>query len=183
MPRYARVQVILIMSGMRRYPSKREHVSSMPGRGFITFLLVGNVSVWIYRTMQAKELILHDIELIYYGNLAWLLLVNISLPLLLFYRFHSSICLADVWHCAYAPLHEKVPKARATSSGELRGGGSDVGKRNGQFSMRHLHVPSIDHMMRSVSVVNLANSRGFSDHEEFDAVDSDFAYGEFALPI
>lgn len=49
------LQVILVASGLRRYPSKREHLDEMPGRGSITFLLVVNVVVWICRTMQAKQ--------------------------------------------------------------------------------------------------------------------------------
>lgn len=103
-------QVIVVLSGMRRYPSKASHLSDMPGRGFITFLVVANVSVWIFRTLQAKELMLQDTQRNFYGDIAWLLLMNINLPLLLFYRFHSSICLADVWMVAYEPLHQKVSK-------------------------------------------------------------------------
>lgn len=49
------LQVVLVASGLRRYPSKREHLDEMPGRGAITFLIVVNVVVWICRTMQAKQ--------------------------------------------------------------------------------------------------------------------------------
>jgi hypothetical protein len=49
----------------------------------------------------------------FYGSIVWLLLVNINLPLLLFYRFHSSVCFADIWHVAYVPLDEDI--AAATS--------------------------------------------------------------------
>jgi len=43
-----------------------------------------------------------------YGSITWLLLVNVSLPLLLFYRFHSSVSFADAWHVAYTPLYHDV---------------------------------------------------------------------------
>lgn len=49
------LQVVLVASGLRRYPSKRKHLDEMPGRGSITFLIIGNVVVWICRTMQAKQ--------------------------------------------------------------------------------------------------------------------------------
>lgn len=44
----------------------------------------------------------------FYGSGAWLLLTNINLPLLLFFRFHSSICFADVWTVAYKPIYHHV---------------------------------------------------------------------------
>ena len=66
----------------------------------MTFLIVANVTVWICRTAIVKA-IEADTMVGYYSLLPWLLLNNINLPLLLFYRFHSSFCLADIWHSAY----------------------------------------------------------------------------------
>lgn len=43
-----------------------------------------------------------------YGALAWILVHTIAMPLQLFFRFHSSVCLADVWHAAYRPFEEKL---------------------------------------------------------------------------
>ena len=51
---------------------------------------------------------MQDTEVDYYGDITWLLLININLPLLLFFRYHSSICLADVWHIAYYPVEAKL---------------------------------------------------------------------------
>ena len=57
---------------------------------------------------QGTRTPVHPAEILRNSSLTWLLLMNISLPLLLFYHFHASICLADVWHVAYIPLHSKV---------------------------------------------------------------------------
>lgn len=98
----------------------------MPGRGVITFLIVANVTVWICRTALVKALSAETM-IKYYTTLPWLLLANINLPLLLFYRFHSSFCLADIWHSAYTypsasehhggggPKQTKAPKTSATA--------------------------------------------------------------------
>lgn len=94
------LQVLLTVSGLRRYPLSQSHLDEMPGRGVITFLIVANVTVWICRTALVKAIAL-DTMIDYYTTLPWLLLANINLPLLLFYRFHSSFCLADIWHSAY----------------------------------------------------------------------------------
>ena len=92
--------MLLTISGLRRYPLSQSHLNEMPGRGVITFLIVANVTVWICRTALVKALS-SDTMIDYYSTLPWLLLANINLPLLLFYRFHSSFCLADIWHSAY----------------------------------------------------------------------------------
>lgn len=106
-------QVVLIASGFRRYPSTRWALDAMPGRESVTFLIVGNVVVWIGRTMQTKQAP-QQTELDYYDDITWLLLVNINLPLLLFFRFHSSICLADVWHSAYYPVDARLLRQKKT---------------------------------------------------------------------
>ena len=92
--------MLLTISGLRRYPLSQSHLELMPGRGVITFLIVANVTVWICRTALVKA-ISSQTMIEYYTILPWLLLSNINLPLLLFYRFHSSFCLADIWHSAY----------------------------------------------------------------------------------
>jgi len=107
--------VLLTVSGLRRYPLSQLHLDTMPGRGLITFLIVANVTVWICRTALVKAISL-DTMIDYYTTLPWLLLANINLPLLLFYRFHSSFCLADIWHSAYT-----YPAASSDHGG---GGGS-----------------------------------------------------------
>jgi len=88
------------VSGLRRYPLSQSHLDEMPGRGLVTFLIVANVTVWICRAALVKAVPINTM-IEYYTTLPWLLLANINLPLLLFYRFHSSFCLADIWHSAY----------------------------------------------------------------------------------
>ena len=94
------LQTLLIELGLRRYSSSSKQQEDMKGREAVTFLIVCNVTVWILRTMQVKEIEM-GIQEDFYGVLAWLLIMNISLPFLLFFYFHSSICLADIWIEAY----------------------------------------------------------------------------------
>jgi len=102
------LQSLLIICSVRRYPLSPQQASSMPGRGSFAFLVVGNLAVWLLRSMvNAKGVSINSAEN-FYGAVAWLLIMNINYPLLLFYRFHSSVCFADVWHSAYTPLHSKL---------------------------------------------------------------------------
>ena len=96
----ALLQTIFIIDGMRRHSINAEQIEKKPGRGTITFLIVANVAAWVFKTFQEKNLSVQD-EQLFFGDIAWALILNINLPLLLFYRFHSSICMAEIWHSAY----------------------------------------------------------------------------------
>lgn len=39
----------------------------------------------------------------FYGYVLWNILNHISLPLIMFYRFHASVCLVDIWRHSYEP--------------------------------------------------------------------------------
>ena len=56
---------------------------------------------------QIKEVTLHRF-VDFFGPTAWPIIMNTSLPLVLFYRFHVSVCLADMWSLVYKP--ETGPK-------------------------------------------------------------------------
>ncbi|ESO12669.1 hypothetical protein HELRODRAFT_159246 [Helobdella robusta] len=97
------IQTLLIFVSLRRYPISVEDAHEMPGRGTIAFLIVGNLSVWVLRTALCKNLQM-PVQTVFYGEAPWLLLMNIHLPMLLFFRFHSSVCFADIWKVAYQLL-------------------------------------------------------------------------------
>ena len=43
-----------------------------------------------------------QIVVTFYGNNNWSYLVRSFAPLTIFYRFHSSVCLADIWTNTYS---------------------------------------------------------------------------------
>ena len=100
------MQSIFIVDGLQRYAKTKEQATRKPGRGIITFLIVANVISWVYKTLMPKKTVVQD-EADFYGSPAWPIILNISLPLLLFFRFHSSICLAEMWHSAYETEEHK----------------------------------------------------------------------------
>ena len=89
------------MEATRRKITKMEHFESKPGRGTITFLLILNLAMWIVNTFELKHAENHPIHRYYYAPLSWKLITRLSLPLLIFFRFHSSICLANLWSNIY----------------------------------------------------------------------------------
>jgi len=108
-------QAMFLLCSLRRYPSDIEHVEQMPGRGAITSLIIVNAAVWVFRTILAKGSDM-DSQETFYGKVPWLILMDVNLPLSLFFRFHSAICFADVWHHAYAALESDGGQMSRSSS-------------------------------------------------------------------
>ena len=94
------LQTVLVVSGLRRFSGSAQMSQHMPGREALSFLVVTNVTMWIIGTAQVKNVEL-GVQEEFYGTLAWLFLLNLNLPLYLFFRFHSSVCLAEIWNTAY----------------------------------------------------------------------------------
>ena len=102
---YVIIQTCFIVDGLGRCSNSRELLSSRPGREFITFLILANLASWINETFKLKS---HEayIECYdFYGDVLWTLLSHFTLPMCLFYRFHASVCLVDMWKGAYQPDH------------------------------------------------------------------------------
>jgi len=96
------VQCGFIVDGLCRYTATNAELNSKPGRGCMTFLLCGNVALWIFRTVQMKEINTEGaVGTGVYGTSAWQLIVHVLLPLLVYFHFHSAVCLASIWYSAY----------------------------------------------------------------------------------
>lgn len=72
-----------------------------PGRQLITFLLITNLTLWIIYTFEMQKVEASPVQLSIYGFTTWALIVRITLPLSIFYRFHSAITFAEVWKNSY----------------------------------------------------------------------------------
>ncbi|XP_075592141.1 proton channel OtopLc-like isoform X2 [Dermatophagoides farinae] len=71
------------------------------GRQLITFLLITNLTLWIVYTFVMQKLEASPIQLKVFGFTTWALILRITLPLSIFYRFHSAITFAEVWKNSY----------------------------------------------------------------------------------
>ncbi|VEL42290.1 unnamed protein product [Protopolystoma xenopodis] len=93
--------VFFILEASRRCAGTLTHVRTKPGRTLITFLLILNLALWIVKTFEVKRADNHVIHISYYTGIAWTIITHISLPLIIFFRFHSTVCLSDIWSNAY----------------------------------------------------------------------------------
>ncbi|XP_065302900.1 proton channel OtopLc-like isoform X2 [Dermacentor albipictus] len=94
-------QTPLIIDALRRCSNSPSLRYKKPGREIVSFLIVVNITMWIVYTFESKAVGKLFTGTRYFGLKSWVFIEHTTVPLMLFYRFHSSVCLADVWKSAY----------------------------------------------------------------------------------
>ncbi|VDP73337.1 unnamed protein product [Echinostoma caproni] len=98
----ALLQFFFIVEASRRGPCCPNQARIKPGRSAIVFLLINNLALWLMNTFEFREsesqLILHRQ---YYGIRTWPVITCCFIPLIIFFRFHSTVCLAQIWSKLY----------------------------------------------------------------------------------
>ena len=107
------VQTVFISDMSRRTVNTPEQDREKPGRQVITFLLITNMALWLIYTFEMQKVEANPVQLNFYGFLPWAIVQRITLPLCIFYRFHSAIVYAEIWKNSYR-FHGSIP-----SMGEL----------------------------------------------------------------
>lgn len=92
---------MIISEASRRICATRAQQAAKPGRQIITFLLFANITLWVLDTFMSNRDITQAVQTEFYGLLAWGIISRISLPLLIFYRFHSCVVLVEIWKNTY----------------------------------------------------------------------------------
>jgi hypothetical protein len=95
------VQSGLIINGLKMFTEDRLNLKNKPGRSLITLLILLDVSLWLSETMSVKKYDMNGAQLDYYDIVFWSIVNSISSPLAIFFRFHASVCLSDIWKTLY----------------------------------------------------------------------------------
>ncbi|XP_024939721.1 proton channel OTOP3 isoform X2 [Cephus cinctus] len=91
------IQTLVIKIGWRR----RSRTNDKPGKELITFLIVVNLALWTVNTLEKSRAVVRPDHLQFFGVWAWTIITHVSIPLAIFFRFHSAICLFEVWKSCY----------------------------------------------------------------------------------
>jgi hypothetical protein len=113
----ATLQTLFILECLRRYAEHSTQFVSKPAREIITALLITNLSLWFFDTFSAKRFDTKEYLIAHFGILKWSIINAFSSPLAIFYRFHSSVCLSDIWYGLYYGEYEKPEKEEETTNG------------------------------------------------------------------
>ncbi|CAF2052512.1 unnamed protein product [Rotaria magnacalcarata] len=90
-----------ILDTLHRRTRTKEEIRNKPGREAVTALLLINLAIWLHDSLSAKKVRLNPIQVEYYDAGTWAIIQAFTSPLSIFYRFHSTVCLADVWQEVY----------------------------------------------------------------------------------
>ncbi|CAF1067204.1 unnamed protein product, partial [Didymodactylos carnosus] len=95
------IQTLFILDGLRRRANTARAKREKPGREFVALLIVLNISLWLLDTFLAKKTETNQIQVNFYDKITWTIIHTVTAPLSMFYRFHSSVCLSDMWQTVY----------------------------------------------------------------------------------
>ncbi|KAH8415340.1 hypothetical protein KR222_004810 [Zaprionus bogoriensis] len=95
------LQTMFILHASHRRCKGSKQVRRKPGREIITFLLVANIAIWFVNCLIKGRAVFRETHLEFFGVWGWTIITHISMPLAIFYRFHSTICLFEVWKITY----------------------------------------------------------------------------------
>ncbi len=94
-------QSILIIDCLKMFSKDIYLKRTKPGRSLLTVLILIDVSLWLYETFSAKKYDMNTIQLGYYDIIFWSIISSITTPIGIFFRFHASVCLSEIWKNLY----------------------------------------------------------------------------------
>ncbi|XP_015922455.2 proton channel OtopLc [Parasteatoda tepidariorum] len=88
--------------GQKCCSAECKHESSRPGRQVVTFLAFTNLVLWVIESFTDHNHVSSQLQLQFFGLIPWGLLSRLLLPIVMFYRFHSSVYLMEAWKSGYS---------------------------------------------------------------------------------
>ncbi|GBM03375.1 Proton channel OtopLc [Araneus ventricosus] len=101
-------QTIFILDASRRCAGNSDQAHRKPGREMVTFLLVCNFAMWAINTLETRRADSNPVQMEFYGFWAWTIIAHVTTPLTIFFRFHSTVCLCDIWKRTYKVKSEYI---------------------------------------------------------------------------
>jgi hypothetical protein len=123
------LQSAFILDALKRRTRTKNEIRKKPGRELITALLLINLgkefrlqkktkisiiylAIWLHDSLSANKVKLNPLQSEYYGPGTWSIVQAFTSPLSIFYRFHSSVCLADIWQEVYLDHGSNRPRGK-----------------------------------------------------------------------
>lgn len=107
------MQTLFILNAWWRRCRSAQENRKKPGREIVTFLLVANMSMWSINALVKNRAMFRRTHLQFFGEWSWTIITHVSMPLAIFYRFHSTICLFEIWKTTYKvrhAAHQSIPR-------------------------------------------------------------------------
>eukprot|EP00090_Calanus_glacialis_P046669 TRINITY_DN9275_c0_g1_i2.p1 TRINITY_DN9275_c0_g1~~TRINITY_DN9275_c0_g1_i2.p1 ORF type:complete len:884 (-),score=100.29 TRINITY_DN9275_c0_g1_i2:461-2989(-) len=95
------LQLLFIQDVARRRIHSADQDRSKPGRQIVTFLLICNLAIWVIYTFEVQKVEESPVQIEFFGYQPWVIIQKLALPLCIFFRFHSTVALAEIWKNTY----------------------------------------------------------------------------------
>lgn len=95
------LQTMFIFDASKRRATNSELMNRKPGREMVTFLLLCNFAMWAINTLETQRVDSNPVLLEFYRFWGWIIILYVTTPLAIYYRFHSTVCLCDIWKKCY----------------------------------------------------------------------------------
>lgn len=95
------LQTVFLADTLRRSVQSAAQRRTKPGRAVVTFLLLCNAALLVVSVFESEKAEYGRVYAPFYGHLAWSAIRHLTVPVHIFYRFHSVVCLSEIWTKAY----------------------------------------------------------------------------------
>jgi hypothetical protein len=102
------IHALFILVALRKYlRPMSEH--KYPAREMITLMIILDLSLWFEKTTTTTKHEANPFQLAFYRIIPWSIIASIATPLQIFFRFHASVCLSNIWgHMYHLSVYEPV---------------------------------------------------------------------------
>ena len=101
------IQVILqllFIADLKHKNIGEEQRKLKPGRQMVTFLILSNLGLWVSSNFEIQKVNRTPGQ--FYGFFPWIIIQILTLPLCVFFRFHSTVIFAELWKDCYVMKRE-----------------------------------------------------------------------------
>ncbi len=107
------VHALFILVALRKHlKPTSEH--KYTAREMITLLIILDLSIWFEKTTTTSKHEANPYQLAFYHVIPWSIIAAIATPLQIFFRFHASVCLSNIWgHMYHLPAYEPVSSSES----------------------------------------------------------------------
>lgn len=95
------LQVLFIVAGSKLVSANELQGQKKRGREFVMFLILCNFALWAMNTFETQQPEHNPVQMDFYGPLAWSVLTHVTVPLSIYFRFHSAVCLINIWRYSW----------------------------------------------------------------------------------
>ncbi|KAK0426759.1 hypothetical protein QR680_009882 [Steinernema hermaphroditum] len=131
------VQTVFILMAGRLRSHHPETLIRKPGKQIVTFLLMANVSLFFFHTFEGMKSVFGYVDP--NPSQSYTYLAYAIGPLIVFYRFHSSACLAECFKHCFSEHHHHSHSRKKHNHGHDHGHSGDHGHDHGESHDHHGH--------------------------------------------